>query len=335
MFASLDGLAELGFRSGINVRPTLLRVLTDLYVQKAVHTPDEDRHYTELTLRLVEAVDVPARAAVAERLANHPSPPAAVVARLVRDLPEVAAPLWRKLSQPLNKRVEGRSTPAAITIKTPSPAGDDVATDVRQSAEAIAAADPAAVGGARELNELFLGANAEERRLILLNLEVLTPLPAERTSISRDPHACQRLEAAALAHDIEQFVQHLARTLHIARAQALRIARDELGEPVVVAAKALKMPPDMLQRVLLFLNPSVGQSVARVHALADLYHEITLPAAEHLLAIWQAVERPERPTRSHWPRPWNDDATRNVRGTSAGQRGAPHGQTPAERRNAS
>ena len=75
--SSLNGLADIGLRSGVDMRPTLIRVLTDLYVQKLTHTADEERHYTELALRLLDGVDVPTRAAVAVRLAKHLSPPRA------------------------------------------------------------------------------------------------------------------------------------------------------------------------------------------------------------------------------------------------------------------
>ncbi|MGB7076774.1 MAG: hypothetical protein WBD53_06260, partial [Xanthobacteraceae bacterium] len=55
----LINLSRVGLRGGVDMRPTLLRVLTDLYVQKLTHTVDEERHYTELALRLLDAVDVP------------------------------------------------------------------------------------------------------------------------------------------------------------------------------------------------------------------------------------------------------------------------------------
>src|SRR5271163_4821558 len=90
---NLDGLADLGSRGGVDMRPTLIRVLTDLYVQKLTHTPDEERHYTELALRLLDAVDVPTRAAVAGRLSRHLAPPLQVIRHLAADLPEVAAPV--------------------------------------------------------------------------------------------------------------------------------------------------------------------------------------------------------------------------------------------------
>ena len=68
--SSLNGLADIGLRSGVDMRPTLIRVLTDLYVQKLTHTADEERHYTELALRLLDGVDVPTRATIAAR---HPN----------------------------------------------------------------------------------------------------------------------------------------------------------------------------------------------------------------------------------------------------------------------
>jgi hypothetical protein len=91
--AGLDGLADLGLRSGADMRPTLLRILTDHYVQKFRHTPAEERHYTELALRLLDAVEVETRAAVAGKLARHLSPPLPVLQHLSRDVAEVAEPL--------------------------------------------------------------------------------------------------------------------------------------------------------------------------------------------------------------------------------------------------
>jgi len=43
--------------------------------------------------------------------------------------------------------------------------------------------------------------------------------------------------------------------------------------------------PARLQRVLLFINPVIGQSVDRVYELAALYGEISIAAARRLVAI--------------------------------------------------
>ena len=39
-FAGFDGLMTLSRREGVDIRPTLLRVLTDLYVQANAHSAD-------------------------------------------------------------------------------------------------------------------------------------------------------------------------------------------------------------------------------------------------------------------------------------------------------
>ena len=62
----------------------------------------------------------------------------------------------------------------------------------------------------------------------------------------------------------------------------------------MVAAKAMNLPADVLQRMLLFMNPKVGQSVDRVYELAELYSEISVDAARRLIAIWRAAERVDR-----------------------------------------
>jgi uncharacterized protein (DUF2336 family) len=57
MFHGFDGLMTLSRREGVDIRPTLLRVLTDLYVQTPNHTRDEERQFAELASRLIDEVD--------------------------------------------------------------------------------------------------------------------------------------------------------------------------------------------------------------------------------------------------------------------------------------
>src|SRR5262245_55516461 len=92
---TLDGLIGLAHQDGVDVRPTLLRVLTDLYVQKPTHTREEEHRFTELVLSLLAGVDVAARAAVARKLAAYTAAPHAVILRLARDVIEVAEPILK------------------------------------------------------------------------------------------------------------------------------------------------------------------------------------------------------------------------------------------------
>ena len=81
-FPGFDGLMTLSRREGVDIRPTLLRVLTDLYVQASAHSADEERQFIELASRLIDEVDDATRAAVRARLAIYPATPAAVLKKL-------------------------------------------------------------------------------------------------------------------------------------------------------------------------------------------------------------------------------------------------------------
>ena len=224
----LTGLFDLASRDGVDIRPTLLRVLTDLYVQKPFHTQEEETQYVALATGLIDAVDETTRAIVAAHLRDYAATPVSV---------------WRKLTS--------AERPAAKT--------DD-------------------------LSELFFSARSDERRLIITNLvatEQRSPLRVSSETLSR-------LEASALQRNPSEFTRLLRATLGIAPQLALRIVQDSSGEPLVVACKALGMPPAALQRVLLFLNPAIGQSVGRVYELAKLFDDLSLEAALQMLSIWRA-----------------------------------------------
>jgi hypothetical protein len=337
---SLD-LAHLGLRGHVDMRPTLLRVLTDLYVQKLTHTPDEERHYTELALRLLDGVDVATRATVAARLAHHLSPPLRVIQRLAADLPGVAAPVD---SHPLLQGNDKAEAPALDLAPAAGPPVADIEIDELEeetpelegeTPATAAATDTIAADVASELNELFFAANANERRLILLNLQIVAPGSAGRAEFARDASAGQRLEAAALGRDREEFAQQLAQALRIPRAQARRIAADDLGEPIVTAAKAVGMPRDVLYRILLFINVTIGHSVERVNALTSLFDEITPQAAEHMVAIWQALNKKARAAVAHRPLLWNDEARPRARTATPTVQRAPAAQRSSGRRDVS
>lgn len=267
--SALDHLAGMAMPGDANMRSTLLRVLTELYVQKPTHTADEERHYTELALRLLDMADIGSRIAVTQRLAWYTSPPRRVVERLAAEMSGCGGPL-----QALG----------ASTID---------------------------LANASELNELFFAANADERRLILLNLDVIAPLPTSRIEQSRGDRLSTRLEAAVLARNREAFAQDLAQALQISRAQARRIGDDELGEPIVAAAKALNIRRGALYRILLFVN--IGRSVERIRSLSELHHDLPAQAAKHMVAIWRALSNVDRPTERHQTLLWEDKSTTRAR----------------------
>jgi hypothetical protein len=308
----LEHFVGFGLRAGPDMRPTLLRVLTELYLQKSNHTADEERHYTELALRLLDVVDVGTRASIAERLARYPSPPPRVIERLTRDLPEIAT-----------------CARASVLPRQALPALGSAANAGKFTSPLFLASDIAS-----ELNELFFAANADERRLILLNLQVIAPFPMGRLKLTPAAGVGERLESAILTRNRDGFAQQLAQALHISRVQARRLADDDLGEPIVTAAKALNIGRGALYRILLFVNMRIGHSVARVQALAELHHELPREAAEQMVAIWQSLSKVERPAQRHQPLFWDDNAA-HTKAAQAPANVAKTSTPTAERRDAS
>src|SRR5262245_66504248 len=98
----------------------------------------------------------------------------------------------------------------------------------------------------------FFIATAPERRLILINLEyaLFIPTPSFPSIVRTD---IWRLEAAAL-HKAETLTRELERLSGVSQSQARRIINDELGEPIVITAKAINLPKARLQRLLLVLS---------------------------------------------------------------------------------
>jgi hypothetical protein len=310
-FPALESLVHLADRDEIDINPILLRVLTDLYVAKPTHTADEERQYAELALRLFEKVGVAVRHTVATKLAEHASAPLTVVRRLARDVFAVAEPILR-FSQRLDStelaaiaRELGGGHAALIAER------EGRAQQVRRD-QSPKSAGPFASSEAvkSELNDMFFAANAAERRMILLNLHYAPKQPIATPPSFVAGDVIRRLELAALGQNVLGFARELARVFALPQEQARRISQDPSGEPIVVVAKALAMPGDVLQRILLCLNPAIGQSVQRVYDLLDLYAEIRHEACLQMLAIWQSHKQ----TAAHQPYQHDDEIRRRPEG---------------------
>ena len=279
----IDSLVDLACRDDVDVRPTLLRVITDLYVQKPAHSDDETTQYVELALGLIDAVDDATRAVVAATLSHYPAAPAAVVARLNA----------------------ASAAPRASLALPPVSFGEDIRPQATAPEPATAEADD-------DLIDVFFSADRDDRRLILLNLDVVA---GESPRPTAPPDVIGQLETAALKRHQADFARLLASTLRIRRELADRITQDPSGEPIVIAAKAMGIPAAVLQRILLCLNPAIGISVERVFDLAILYDEISLAAASHMVSIWRELA-PAIVARSRHEPVYQDDA-RTVRRPAA------------------
>jgi hypothetical protein len=350
----LEGLYDLD-RQGVDIRPTLLRVLTDQFLRNRVPSPEEVERYTELASRLFGEVDIATRASVSARLAPHAAAPRSIILELARDVLDVSEPVLlhspvltpadceaiiaeggacyaeilarrHKPAEPPRTLVTPKALPEAPLAGAPkenappavaaprdisAPPAATAPPAVREppvsvaeasspdpeidlpAAQAMPEADPAAGEAgpaAEELCELFFSADSAERKLILLNLE-FAPWPAEAPPSPLLRADIWRIETAALRHNVPAVTRELERALGISYQQSRRMVEDDLGEPIVVAAKAMGLPADVLQRIVLFMNPRVGQSVDRVYELAALFNELSIAAARRLMAIVRAADR--------------------------------------------
>jgi len=338
---NLDGLIALARQDGVDIRPTLLRVLTDMYVERDVHTRGEEEHFTELALSLLGSLDMPTRAAIARKLASYAQAPHAVVCRLARDVIEVAEPILK--SSPCLSgddlvaiirdcgtlhaaAIGARNGPAAPEgarvhseqARVLALAHADMSASAVGHAESLHAGEPeagepvldlAARGEPMALGDYFLAAGAAERRLLLANLDDGALTRSEQALVAGSQETIAELETAALRRRPEDFVRAIESALKIPAATAQKIVADETGEPVAVVAKALGMASDVLLRIILFLNPAVGHSVERVFALVDLYDQLNAQAALHVVSSWQerSVNAGERHSARHQPVLWNDE----------------------------
>ncbi|MGV7218940.1 DUF2336 domain-containing protein [Bradyrhizobium sp. UFLA05-112] len=269
LFPAFDGLITLSRREGVDIRPTLLRVLTDLYVQAKSHSGDEERQFVELASRLIDQVDDATRAAVKARLAIYPATP---------------APIMQKLG--LLPAHEGRRIPLAREISAPpaAPAPARTPTDAELRMSANMAMQPK---DAAEIHDMFFRATASERALILHNL-AQTPLKAAPCiPTARATRAIQTLEWAAYAEDTENFTLELGESLILPSRVAAQIVDDAGGEALAVAARALDMPSPNFQRILLFFKPEIGTSVNTVYRLSRLYDRLSDRSALVMLAAWR------------------------------------------------
>lgn len=294
---------SLSRREGIDIRPTLLRVLTDLYVQSAAHTREEEQQFVELTSRLIDEVDDATLAAVRARLSIYPHTPDAIARRLA-----------------LRSAADQRA-PQAATIVSAAPAGSARPTRPSTEAEQRAAALPMQPDDAAQINDMFFAAAPRERTLILHNLAEAPLRPAVRIPSPRAKRAIETLHMAAYAQDAENFTYELGDALILATATAERVVRDPGGEPLACALKALGMRGAVFEQVLMFLDPERGNSVDWVYRLSRLYDRLEERTALIMLAAWRGATVAS--ARAKYRSMLHDDERHRARA------GATHGTRPA------
>jgi hypothetical protein len=291
----------LSRREGVDIRPTLLRVLTDLYVQARAHSEEEARQFVELTSRLIDQVDDATRAAVRARLAIYPATPREILNKLglKPSNPDLPVPIAAAIAAPA----------PAPPIKAPTDAELRMASNLSMQPQ-----------DAAEISEMFFRASASERALILHNLPE-TPLRASaRIPGARAKRAIETLEMAAFAADTENFALELGEALILPSRVATQVVGDPGGEALACAMRALDMPSAVFQRVLMFLNPEFGSSVNNVYRVSRLYDRLSERSALIILAAWRGSTMAV--TRAKYRPALHDDERHRARSAAAQTRPA-------------
>ncbi|WP_143201942.1 DUF2336 domain-containing protein [Bradyrhizobium sp. NAS96.2] len=257
----------LSRREGVDIRPTLLRVLTDLYVQASAHSADEERQFVELTSRLIDEVDDATRAAVRARLAIYPATPARIMDKLG-----------------LRRAGPDQPMPPAAPIAPPAVPPARIPTEAEQRMAASLAMRP---NDAAEISDMFFAASAKERAQILHNLQETPLKAAARIPAARAARAIHILEMAAFAEDLDNFTLELGEALILPSRIAADVVNDPGGEPLACAMRALDVSSAAFQRILMFLNPEAGSSVNYVYRLSRLYDRLSERSALVMLAAWR------------------------------------------------
>lgn len=320
MLQGLDGLLSLSRREGVDVRPTLLRVLTDLYVQAATHTTDEEAQFAELATRLIDSVDDATRAAVRSKLSIYPHTPRAVLRQLGLE-PEVIELVDTELpDEPAGfggdfEIVDAATSDAeSVEIDTVETAAVETTAEKPGASEATLHHMPSLSmqpADAAALEDMFDKASSRERAAILRNLEIAPLKPSVRVDPRRAARAVTSLEHYAMAADVEAFIAELGDALILPKQAAAKIVNDPLGEPLACAMRTLTMTSDAFQRVLLFLNPAIGTSVLDVYRLARLYDVLGERAALVMLAAWRGASMAQ--TRAKYRPALYDDERQRAR----------------------
>src|SRR5882724_7775556 len=223
-------------RDGVDIRPPLVRELPDFYLHKHAHTSEEERHYTELVLRLIDSVEQGTRVAVAKKIASYAGAPPAVARRLARDTIEVAEPILRHCAVLTTVELDaiirdfGWSHAAIIAARREAPKPEMPtarAKPAKLPPTSPVTREPTEIG----IAELFFSADSAARRTLLFTLG---DAEAEALQSVLPVETIRALETAALARDRAGFIRLIEGALSLSAEQAERFVADPSGEPLLV-----------------------------------------------------------------------------------------------------
>jgi uncharacterized protein (DUF2336 family) len=320
---ALARLVALGQSPDVNIRPVLLRVTVDLFVNKSHHAPEDIHQFDAIVSVLFDDADLQTRTIVAEKLAWHPQTPRTLIDRFLADEPGVAAMAYAHADlEPklLTAAATWGPAPLALAVACRPSLSDDLVEVLagRPEDEVIHAlvANPAVTLNRMTFQQLIRRARTDEilaARLIErpadpIDLAPLFPIAraeqrqaiieaARRLELGKrqwgrldgaTADTLARLDRMVMSGERESFETALGLALGIDTASLNVLMHDEGGEIVALALAALGASPDMAARVFILGDPRIGRSVQRVRALTAIVATVSPHAARRLVAAMTA-----------------------------------------------
>ena len=297
---------ETGWSHDITAKPVLMRITTDLFVAKRVHSADEIIQFQEIALHLVSAIDSPELLPVAEKLVRHPDTPKAILQALLKRGGVLAAMVfenctqidrtilldtakWGELSlaQAIARRAifddqltrvlcERPEEEVVLTLlNNPATTFDNsaVAYLLRRARKSpiLAQALAARSDLIADMTPLFLWVPAEGRSGIILAARRMDLGEIARHKPSGAEMATHlKLERLALTRQTPAFEEALAAELGCTPEAADMLMQDEGGESLAIALASIGMPADSAARIFMTADPAIAFSVEKVRQLTEL-----------------------------------------------------------------
>lgn len=328
IYARLRDLAASADSKPAEMRPVLLRVITDLFVLHAHHTPQELRLYEEMAGKLVDDADEATLTLVARKLARCADSPASVMKTIRarggapaneillvdaqiewRDLRNIAASggfeqacaiacrsdLDREITRILAGRPEREIARAHAGNALAPLAVEDVRLLAARGREDAALALALLGRGDASLDHLplYLSANASQREKFVALVRAAGLAGAGRHAAAEplDEAACARLEAGALRQKRSTFALILGEFLGCDSLCARKIVDDESGDALTLAFISIGLPQEIGARIFLIAFPKVALSNEAFARNMQLFASLSRRDAARIIAAVTGEER--------------------------------------------
>lgn len=336
----LSSLAALARNPGLDLRPVILRVQADLFVNAPARDDASVEAFSALVTGLLPTVDDETALIVATKLAPCPDTPADVLRLLIGRggaiRRAILAPREATAAAPSPAAPEAASSRPSTPLPAASP-------DAPGQSPAAALVEARSDGGlARRLlgrgdlapgdeAVLYLHADAERRARIRSGLLALAGLRHALPPRAEAPARERLIESAARA-DAEGFAASLGGVLGLGQPLApLNLQGEADQELLALALHAAGLSEEECIRIFLTLDPALARSVRGVFHLAGLVRTTSRAVAAHVVEAVLGADFTRVSTR-HQPAMDPSGASRGTGAMQAARNPAALAQAARERR---